>query len=209
MAGVTAVRAPVAHCHVDGGRALSGADASNGDKLPLAWNTAKALDGGGPVRATAHRESEYAEVQQISRATSDRWRRTLAILAQRRRSSSRWIRSSPPTGSSSVRGPCSTGQAGDSRQRSFAGTADQEFCPTVSQKAVKLVDAISRAQAFQDGNKRLAWFSMSALIEVNGLILSAQVPQEEAAAWVTDLKGDAGGLREGTLWLNDRLASLA
>lgn len=89
----------------------------------------------------------------------------------------------------------------------FAGMVGHEFYPTVTQKAVKLVDGISRAQAFQDGNKRLAWLAMTAFVEVNGLIV-CQVPQAEAAQWVIDLQGDVEGLRVGALWLNDRLESL-
>lgn len=89
----------------------------------------------------------------------------------------------------------------------FAGVSDQEFYPTVTQKAVKLVDAISRAQAFQDGNKRLAWLAMTTFVELNGLTV-CEVAADEAAAWVIGLRGDESGLYEGVLWLNDRLDSL-
>ena len=89
----------------------------------------------------------------------------------------------------------------------FAGVSDQEFYPTVTQKAVKLVDAISRAQAFQDGNKRLAWLAMTTFVELNGLTV-CQMAADEAAAWVIGLRGDRSGLDEGVRWLNDRLDSL-
>ncbi len=89
----------------------------------------------------------------------------------------------------------------------FTGLVDREFYPTVTQKAVKLVDGISRAQAFQDGNKRLAWLAMTAFVELNGMVVrepSAHV----AAAWVVNLAGDDRGLWDATLWLNERLDSL-
>lgn len=89
----------------------------------------------------------------------------------------------------------------------FTGMVDREFYPTVTQKAVKLVDGISRAQAFLDGNKRLAWFAMTSFVELNGMVVCE--PSEEAAAdWVIRLQGDEAGLRAGVLWLNDRLDSL-
>lgn len=89
----------------------------------------------------------------------------------------------------------------------FAGVAVQEFYPTVTQKAVKLVDAISRAQAFLDGNKRLAWLAMTTFVELNGMAVCGAT-EEEAAAWVVALQGDEDGLRAGVLWLNERLESL-
>lgn len=88
----------------------------------------------------------------------------------------------------------------------FAGVVDQEFYPTLTQKAVKLVDAISRAQAFQDGNKRLAWLCMTTFVELNGLIVR-EPDEPAAAAWVINLRGDENGLWEGVLWLNERLST--
>lgn len=44
--------------------------------------TVKALDGEGPRRSPDHVEADYAEVAKIAEANADRWRTTLAILAQ-------------------------------------------------------------------------------------------------------------------------------
>ncbi len=81
------------------------------------------------------------------------------------------------------------------------------FYPTVVQKAVKLVDGISRAQAFRDGNKRLAWLALTSFLNVNGLVL-VELEDGEAARWVLTLRGDEDGLREAALWLNARLETL-
>jgi len=89
----------------------------------------------------------------------------------------------------------------------FAGIVDREFYPTVTQKAVKLVDGISRAQAFQDGNKRLAWLCMTSFVELNGMVV-CEPSEQAAAAWVINLDGSEDGLRQGVIWLNDRLDSL-
>lgn len=87
----------------------------------------------------------------------------------------------------------------------YAGTFDVEFYPTIAQKATKLVDGISRAQAFRDGNKRLAWLSMTTFVEMNGLVVDL-MPAEEAARWVLDLDGTDGLIR-ATEWLNEHLRS--
>lgn len=88
----------------------------------------------------------------------------------------------------------------------FQHVFDTELYPTVVQKAVKLIDGISRAQAYQDGNKRLAWLSGVTLLELNGLFV-VEVPQDEAADFVLDLEGDEAGIVAAALWLNDQTAS--
>lgn len=88
----------------------------------------------------------------------------------------------------------------------FQYVFDTELYPTVVQKAVKLIDGISRAQAYQDGNKRLAWLSGVTLLELNGLFV-VEVPQDEAADFVLDLRGDEAGLAAAALWMNDQTAS--
>jgi death-on-curing protein len=83
-----------------------------------------------------------------------------------------------------------------------------EVHPTLVQKAAKLIDGISRAQAYIDGNKRLAWLSGVTLLEVNGLYI-ADLPAEEAAEFVLKLEGSEGGLRTAALWLNDRVTAMS
>lgn len=90
----------------------------------------------------------------------------------------------------------------------FQHVFDTEVHATIVQKAVKLLDGISRAQAYSDGNKRLAWLTMVSFLEINGLMIVPDVTQEEAAAFVLTLRGDQAGLREAAEWLSERLSSL-
>ncbi len=81
-----------------------------------------------------------------------------------------------------------------------------EVYPTVVLKAAKLIEGISRAQAFQDGNKRLAWLSGMALLEINGLFL-CDLPKEDVEHFVLNIQGDEAGLKTAALWLNERVIS--
>ncbi|QYJ05377.1 hypothetical protein KUV85_06775 [Nocardioides panacisoli] len=82
-----------------------------------------------------------------------------------------------------------------------------ELFPTVVLKASKLIEGISRVQAYTNGNKRLAWHCGMALLEMNGLLM-LEVDQDDAAQFVLNLRGDDSGLREGAIWLNSRVVSL-
>lgn len=90
----------------------------------------------------------------------------------------------------------------------FQDVFGHELYPTLVLKAVKLIDGISRAQAFQDGNKRLAWLSGMALLQINGLFLQ-DLPAEEAADFVLNMDGGEDGLREAARWMNDRIVTLS
>lgn len=83
-----------------------------------------------------------------------------------------------------------------------------EVHPTLVQKAAKLMDGLSRAQAYIDGNKRLAWLSGVTLLEVNGLYLVDLTP-DEAAGFVLDLNGSEEGLVEASVWINDRVTAMS
>jgi hypothetical protein len=56
---------------------------------------------------------------------------------------------------------------------------DQDLFPTLIGKAARLAYGIAEAQAFQDGNKRLAWLVTVVFLELNGVVLD--VDQDEAA----------------------------
>lgn len=90
----------------------------------------------------------------------------------------------------------------------FQHVFGREVHPSVVQKAAKLIDGVSRAQAYRDGNKRLAWLSGVTLLEVNGLYL-IDLPADVAANFVISLDGDDGGLREAALWLSEQVITLA
>lgn len=61
----------------------------------------------------------------------------------------------------------------------FSGTAEVEFFPTLLEKAARLTFGLAEAQAYSDGNKRLAWYCAVIFLGVNGSLL--EVAQEEAA----------------------------
>lgn len=84
----------------------------------------------------------------------------------------------------------------------------RELYPTVAQKAGKLLDGIQRVQAYTDGNKRLAWLSTMAFLELNGQTL-VDVPTEEVDRFVRGLVGAAGAEIVAAVWINERLVSLS
>lgn len=90
----------------------------------------------------------------------------------------------------------------------FQDVFGHEVYPTVVLKAAKLIDGISRAQAFQDGNKRLAWLTGVTFLQLNGLFLQ-DIAAQEAASFVLDLEGGEDGLKAAALWLNARIVALA
>ncbi|WP_245988383.1 type II toxin-antitoxin system death-on-curing family toxin [[Pseudopropionibacterium] massiliense] len=60
--------------------------------------------------------------------------------------------------------------------QSFGGT---DLYPTLIEKVARLTFGIAEAQAFQDGNKRLAWLIAVIFLNLNGMELD--VDQDEAA----------------------------
>lgn len=49
----------------------------------------------------------------------------------------------------------------------YASFAEVELFPLLAQKAARLAYGIAEAQAFSDGNKRLAWLSAIAFLAIN------------------------------------------
>lgn len=81
----------------------------------------------------------------------------------------------------------------------FAGFANVEFHTTLVEKAATLLDALVRAHAYRDGNKRLAWLMCVTFLEINGLIVEAD--QDEAAELVLSLTCGRLSIQEAALWL--------
>ncbi len=86
----------------------------------------------------------------------------------------------------------------------FQHVFGRELYPTVPLKTAKLIDGISRAQAYQDGNKRLAWLSGTILLQVNGLVL-LDIDDVDVEQFVLSLDGGETGLRAAALWINARV----
>ena len=88
--------------------------------------------------------------------------------------------------------------------QSFGGT---DLYPTLIEKAARLLFGIAEAQAFQDGNKRLAWLIAVIFLELNGVEMD--VDQDEAAHVIRALgardKDDQRLLDQAGLakWLNE------
>lgn len=76
----------------------------------------------------------------------------------------------------------------------FAGFGDHEAFPTLIEKAARLAYGIAEAQAFHDGNKRLAWLSTVVFLELNGVELD--VDQTEAAHAIRALGSHGGEQRK-------------
>lgn len=84
-----------------------------------------------------------------------------------------------------------------------AGFGDTEFYPQFTDKAAVLVVRIARNHPLPDGNKRLAWQSLTMFCALNDHELD--VPQDEAVS--TMLAIAAGELDEAAVaaWLTDQL----
>ena len=84
-----------------------------------------------------------------------------------------------------------------------AGFGDQDFYPEFADKAAVLAVRISRNHALPDGNKRLAWQSLTMFCALNGFTLA--VPTGEAVDTMVAVA--AGDLDEAGLaaWLAERL----
>ena len=88
-----------------------------------------------------------------------------------------------------------------------AGFGDEDFYPTLEQKAAVLAVRIARNLPLPDGNKRLAWQSLTVFLALNGHGLSTtaddavafmlgiaggEIDEEAAEAWISQ-QMEAGG----------------
>ena len=60
----------------------------------------------------------------------------------------------------------------------FSGFDGAETFPTLIEKAARLLYGIAQAQAFEDGNKRLAWLCTVRFLELNGITIDMVDPNE-------------------------------
>lgn len=80
-----------------------------------------------------------------------------------------------------------------------AGFGEEDFYPSIEQKAAVLAARIARNHPLPDGNKRLAWQSLTIFLALNGLSLvfdvddavalmlgvaAGEVDEEAAEAWI-------------------------
>jgi len=82
-----------------------------------------------------------------------------------------------------------------------AGFGDEDFYPVIEQKAAVLAVRIARNHPLPDGNKRLAWQSLTVFLALNGHLLASEdddavelmlgvaagdIDEEAAEAWIRD-----------------------
>jgi death on curing protein len=66
-----------------------------------------------------------------------------------------------------------------------AGFGDEDFYPSIEQKAAVLAVRIARNHPLVDGNKRLAWQSLTVFLTLNGITLVAHV--DDAVDWMVGI----------------------
>ncbi|WP_157063266.1 type II toxin-antitoxin system death-on-curing family toxin [Luteipulveratus mongoliensis] len=88
----------------------------------------------------------------------------------------------------------------------FQEVFGQVLYPTVAERAAKLLDGVQRAQAYSDGNKRIAWLSTVTFLNLNGRTLR-DFPAEEGDEFVRSLVHHEDAQRHATLWIADRMRS--
>lgn len=89
----------------------------------------------------------------------------------------------------------------------YGGFAGSEFYPSLPQKAGKLLDAVQDAQAYLDGNKRLAWICATTFLQLNGQLL-IEMPDPVVEAFVLSLVGAPDAPQVAADWLNDRMIGM-
>jgi len=77
--------------------------------------------------------------------------------------------------------------------------------PTVVERAAVLLDGLAKAHAFQEGNKRTAWISMTTYLKHNGFVLRP-MDAETAGGMVLQLVNHEIDLRAATIWIASRLS---
>lgn len=84
-----------------------------------------------------------------------------------------------------------------------AGFGDQDFYPTLPEKAAVLAVRIALNHPLPDGNKRLAWASMNVFVEMNGFVI--QTSEDDAVELMLGVA--AGSIDEAHVveWLGTHL----
>lgn len=87
-----------------------------------------------------------------------------------------------------------------------AGFGHEDFYPTIEQKAAVLAVRIARNHPLPDGNKRLAWQSLTVFLALNDVALVADA--DHAVAWMLGIA--AGEIDEAAAetWIRERIEPL-
>jgi death-on-curing protein len=86
-----------------------------------------------------------------------------------------------------------------------AGFGDEDFYPSLPQKAAVLVVRIARNHALPDGNKRLAWQSLTLFLALNGYELAAGA--DDAVAFMLGVAAGEIDEEAAEEWIRARISS--
>jgi len=84
-----------------------------------------------------------------------------------------------------------------------AGFGEEDFYPSLAEKAAVLAVRIARNHALPDGNKRLAWQSLTIFLALNGHGL--EVAADDAVELMVAVAGGEHDEQFVTDWLRDRM----
>lgn len=87
--------------------------------------------------------------------------------------------------------------------RPFGGTQNNEFYPSVHEKAGALIESLVRNHPFVDGNKRTGYVIMRLFLLSHGLNIIAS--QEEKYEFVMNIASGISTLEQTTLWIFNHL----
>lgn len=88
-----------------------------------------------------------------------------------------------------------------------AGFGDEDFYPSLVEKAAVLVVRIARNHPLPDGNKRLAWQALTIFLALNGQRL--EVATDEAVDLMLAVAAGDHDEEAVTAWLRDRVDPVA
>jgi death-on-curing protein len=87
-----------------------------------------------------------------------------------------------------------------------AGFGDEDFYPSLVEKAAVLVVRIARNHPLPDGNKRLAWQTLTIFLALNGHRL--EVPADDAVKLMFAIAAGNHDEKAVMAWLQDHLGTL-
>lgn len=87
-----------------------------------------------------------------------------------------------------------------------AGFGDTDFYPDFVDKAAVLVVRLAKNHPLPDGNKRAAWVSLRAFVDMNGWTWNARPDIDEAERAVFAIASGEWGEDEAADWLREYLA---
>ena len=86
-----------------------------------------------------------------------------------------------------------------------AGFGNEDFYPSIEQKAAVLTVRVARNHPLPDGNKRLAWQSLTVFLALNGANLVADV--DSAVAFMLGVAAGEIDEEAAEAWIRERIES--